>query len=319
MNSSFNNQDTSSHEISFNDDTTKQSTSLLNASHETYHSIEEVNNLLEDFHMIKNKNQDFLSREEHEEDIKRLEQITENLLNFTEDDPTLLNYINEADKLRDTKNYLKLKEAKHFATYNKYTDNEPETDDNGNILMTKTFINKLLCTNGNLYYRTHELNDILYLHFKGFRKIENITTFINLKVLYLESNCIKKIEGLEELISLTGLYLQENMIDKIEGLNTLKFLSTLNLSDNRIKKIENLSDNLKLNTILLKRNFIGQENEDLSGLLELSPSVSVIDISDNRITNENIIDDYLVKVPGLKVLYLFGNDCTRKIPNYINI
>ena len=38
------------------------------------------------------------------------------------------------------------------------------------------------------YYRTPELNEKLYLHFKGFGKMQNLEQFTNLKCLYFEGN-----------------------------------------------------------------------------------------------------------------------------------
>lgn len=183
--------------------------------------------------------------------------------------------------------------------------------------MSRKFFNKLLCSNFRLYYRTHELNDILYLHFKGFRKIENLQTFTNLKVLYLEGNSIKKIEGLNHLKQLTSLYLHENCIEKIENLEGLDNLYNLNLSDNCIYKIENLSSLKNLSNLLLKRNRIGTNDlDDLSGLLELPEKLTVLDISDNRIEVTEIVKDYLTKIKNLRVLYMQGNECVRKIPHY---
>jgi dynein assembly factor 1 len=167
------------------------------------------------------------------------------------------------------------------------------------------------------YYPVHELNESLYLHFKGFTKIDNLSTFKNLKALYLEGNKISKIENLDSLINLTSLFLHENTIQKIEGLDNLVNLTNLNLSDNLIKKIEGISKLINLTDFLIKRNRIGFEGlEDLKGLLETGKELRVLDISDNYIQDVNIIDEILSKIINLKVLYLSGNEVTRKIPNY---
>ena len=167
------------------------------------------------------------------------------------------------------------------------------------------------------YYPVHELNESLYLHFKGFSKIDNLSTFKNLKALYLEGNKISKIENLDSLINLTSLFLHENTIQKIEGLDNLVNLTNLNLSDNLIKKIEGISKLINLTDFLIKRNRIGFEGlEDLKGLLDTGKELRVLDISDNYIQDVKIVDEILSKIPNLKVLYLSGNEVARKIPNY---
>lgn len=208
------------------------------------------------------------------------------------------------------------KETYTYSIYNRFFDSKDE-DDDGKPRLSRRFIDKLLCSDISQYYRTHEFNEILYLHFKGFEKIENLDTFKNLKVLYLEGNAIKKIEGLSKLTNLTSLYLHQNVIETIEGLDTLIHLYNLNLSDNLISKVENLSNCKELSNLLLKRNRIGFNGlSDLDGLLELNPKFSVLDISDNHIHEAGIVDEYLTKIKGLRVLYLSGNECTRKISNY---
>jgi dynein assembly factor 1 len=54
--------------------------------------------------------------------------------------------------------------------------------------MTPEFFKKLLRKEHKLYYGTAYLNDILYLHYKGFTKIENMEQFTGLKCLYAEGN-----------------------------------------------------------------------------------------------------------------------------------
>lgn len=63
----------------------------------------------------------------------------------------------------------------------------------------------------------------------------------------------------------------------------------MNLSDNMIEKIEGLSNLKKLQNLQLKRNKIGGDGiDDLVGLLEC-PSLSSLDISDNKIDTEEIV------------------------------
>lgn len=194
---------------------------------------------------------------------------------------------------------------------------KPEPEDESKRI-TKQFLKNLLRSDIKLYYCTPNLNDALYLHYKGFEAIENLEEFADLKVLYLESNCIAKIENLSNKSKLRCLYLQENLIRKIENLETLESLVTLNLSDNFITTIEGLDKNLELETLQLKRNKIGINGlSDIEHLAKLK-KLSSLDVSNNHIDCENYEDfiQILEKMESLAVLYLQNNPICKKIPNY---
>lgn len=73
--------------------------------------------------------------------------------------------------------------------------------------MSEKFFKTLLSSDMRLYYRTKELNDKLYLHYKGFRCIENMEGFTGLKCLYIEGNGLTEISGLEPCTKLRCLYI----------------------------------------------------------------------------------------------------------------
>lgn len=150
-----------------------------------------------------------------------------------------------------------------------------------------------------MYYTTAYLNEKLYLHYKGFRKIQNLEEFWDLKCLYIEGNAISKIENLEHNNKLRCLYLQENCITQIENLSPLKDLRILNLDENMITKIENLGDLPFLETLQVKRNRIGLNGlDDVIGLLECK-QLAVLDIQENKIDVETFVDEVLCKMGEL--------------------
>eukprot|EP00440_Ansanella_granifera_P065888 gb/GFBE01071459.1/.p1 GENE.gb/GFBE01071459.1/~~gb/GFBE01071459.1/.p1 ORF type:complete len:147 (+),score=43.37 gb/GFBE01071459.1/:1-441(+) len=121
---------------------------------------------------------------------------------------------------------------------------EEKPADPGIPRMTPETLRK--CCEQNKGYASPELNEVLILHYKGFRKIEGLGAYTNVRSLFLECNGIGRIENLEAMPLLVSLYLQSNCIRRIENLENLVHLQYLNLSHNNISEVENVANLVSL-------------------------------------------------------------------------
>ncbi|KRX01690.1 hypothetical protein PPERSA_01560 [Pseudocohnilembus persalinus] len=187
-----------------------------------------------------------------------------------------------------------------------------DQDESGYTIMSKKNL-KLICQKDALY-SDPQLNEKLYLQYKGFDKIQNLDEYVNLRALWLNKNAITEIENIQHLKKLNSLFLNSNALSHISGISGLENLAILDLSQNSIRKIEGLSNLPSLVTLNISHNQI-LNYDGLVGLLE-APTLTNIDLSFNHIEYDEKDLEIFSQMPILKVLNLKHNELQRKFSLY---
>ncbi|KAI9218895.1 hypothetical protein BC828DRAFT_193087 [Blastocladiella britannica] len=190
-----------------------------------------------------------------------------------------------------------------------------QVDPKGFTLMTLPYLQELAKEQKG--YVTPQLNDNLYLHFKGFAAISDaICQYEGLKSLWLEGNALSELDHLDALPNLRCLYLQENCFENISGIARLQHLHILNFSNNLLTALPaELASLPNLSSLHVANNKLGPHAAAIAVLRDC-PALSVVDLHHNNLTDPECLTDVVWHMPHLAVLTMQHNPVLQAVVQY---
>jgi len=190
-----------------------------------------------------------------------------------------------------------------------------DTDENGSPVMTARTVRSLCLQNDG--FECEEINDVLYLHFQGFRRIENLEKYTGVKSLHLESNSISEVENISHMNELRSLCLRQNIIKSLNSLVCFRGLAKLvilDVSENLLEVLDGISTLVALQKANFSMNRLSNP-ESLADLVNCKALQSV-DLRGNNLSDHEKMWRHLESLPDLSALYLQGNPCVKERKHY---
>lgn len=190
--------------------------------------------------------------------------------------------------------------------------NKKTIDEDGFTLMTLPYLQQLCREHKG--YNTPYLNDVLYLHYKGFSELsKDLRHYSGIKSLWLECNALSKLDHLDAFPLLRCLYLQENCLQDMNALVDARNLTILNISQNNLLYLPQALGSLVCLTSLHASNNRFRTRKDVQVVARIK-NLSVLDLHTNQLQDN--VCDLISELQNIAVVTLHHNPFLQTTSEY---